>query len=354
MKKILVVGVSGVLGKLICKEVLRVFNKECTLIATDYKVDRGKKTAISVSKNVIFRPLDVSKKENINNVVKDVDVVIVAIKQSEPLVQEVCTNKNILCIDVTPYANFVASIQAMNKSKSPSVAMSGFFPGLSGVLAKEAISGFQCVDEVNIGLLQSTNANVGVSGIIDMLKIISKPVKIVNNKYVPGFSEKRMLYFLEGNAKKQVRLIEHAERKYLCEKLNIGKLNYWTSWNKQSFNKMISICIKIKIIDVIKKLKKTRFLSKVVKHNPNKDENASLTVEVKGKIDEKNCIRTLSLSTFSDYETTAMVTAALTKIVLQKEIKGTNLPHELTHLDELLSVMDCPRISTKIHDHFLD
>lgn len=358
MKKILVVGASGVLGRRICTETLRIFNNECTLIVTDYKEERGKKTATSLFGNVIFQTLDVSKEEDVNKVVHGVDIVIVAIKQEKPIVQKVCINKNILCIDVTPFDNFVANVQSLSKNTSLSVFMSGFFPGLSGVMVKKAISGFDSVDEVNIGLLQNTNANVGVTGMIDMLKIISQPV-ILGNKYVPGFSRKRKMYFLEGNAQKQVRLIEHAERKFLCEMLNLEKLNYWTSWNQHSFNTLISFCKKIKIIDFITQLKKHRFLSKIVKHNPNKDENASLTVEVKGKIDEKACIRTLSLSTFSDYETTALVTATIAKIVIHKKLCGVVFPFEIIDFDELLSTMNCPKmncpkIKAKMNDYSID
>lgn len=45
MKKMMVVGASGVLGKLICMELLRVFEKQIKLIVTDYKNERGKRLA---------------------------------------------------------------------------------------------------------------------------------------------------------------------------------------------------------------------------------------------------------------------------------------------------------------------
>ncbi|KHF38695.1 hypothetical protein [Halalkalibacter okhensis] len=50
--------------------------------------------------------------------------------------------------------------------------------------------------------------------------------------------------------------------------------------------------------------------------------------------------KALALSTFSDYHTTAMVTASLAKIALQKELKGIVCPFEVTNVDELLSVMN--------------
>lgn len=51
------------------------------------------------------------------------------------------------------------------------------------------------------------------------------------------------------------------------------------------------------------------------------------------------------LSTFSDYHTTtAMMTAALTKLTLEKEVEGIVCPFEITTLDELLSVINCPKL----------
>jgi len=43
MKKMMVVGASGVLGKLVCTELLRIFENQINLIVTDYKTERGKK-----------------------------------------------------------------------------------------------------------------------------------------------------------------------------------------------------------------------------------------------------------------------------------------------------------------------
>lgn len=64
----MVVGASGVLGRLVCTEVLRIFNNQVTLVVTDYKEERGKKLAESFNQEVIFRYLDVTNEENITRV----------------------------------------------------------------------------------------------------------------------------------------------------------------------------------------------------------------------------------------------------------------------------------------------
>jgi len=353
MKKVMVIGASGVLGRLVCKELLRIFNNQVTLVVTDYKEDRGEKLAKSFNQEVIFQYLDITNKENISKVIKNIDIVIVVLKQQNPYIQKACIENNIICIDVTPFSDFAKKIQSLyqvtEKNEVGSIVMSGFFPGLSGLMVKEAVSNFQEVTEVNIGLLQNTNAEAGISGILDMLKIISQRVHYYEDdkiENISGFTTKRKMYFEQYN-EKEVRLIDHAEKDFLRQKLKVEKINYWTSWNKNFFNKQISLLKKLGIINTIVKLNNNKFLSKIVKHNPTKNENAFLTVEVKGKIDNKDRIKTLTLSTFSDYHTTAMVTAVLAKVTVHKKIEGVVCPFEIIDLNELLSEINCKDIILK-------
>lgn len=344
MKKVMVVGASGVLGKLVCSEFLRIFNNQIKLIVTDYKTERGKKLANSFNKDVQFQCLNVNDDENIKQVIKNVDIVVVVLKQRVPHIQKTCIENKLLCIDVTPFSDFVEKVLELNQSAEKnnigSIIMAGFFPGLSGLMIKEAISNFQEVTEINVGLLQNTNAKVGISGTLDMLKIISQPV-IFQNKIISGFTKKRNMYFL--NEEKEVRLIDHSEKLVFKDKLTTAPINYWTSWNVNTFNKQVSILRKLGVIEIIHKVN-NKFLSKVVNHNPSKNENAFLTVEVKGIVANKERIRIVSLSTLSDYHTTAMVVTALAKIALKNEVKGIVCPFELTNLEELLAVINCSDI----------
>ena len=58
MSKVMVVGASGVLGRLICTELMRIFNNQVNLVVTDYKEDRGKRLAESFNQKVIFQYID--------------------------------------------------------------------------------------------------------------------------------------------------------------------------------------------------------------------------------------------------------------------------------------------------------
>ena len=354
MSKVMVVGASGVLGRLICTELMRIFNNQVNLVVTDYKEDRGKRLAESFNQKVIFQYIDITNEENIKTAIKHVDIVIIAIEQENPSIQRVCMDNHIISIDVTPFSTFVDKMKLLHQNTEKqgvgSIVMSGFLPGLSGLMVHKAVSNFQEVTEVNIGLLQNTNALAGTSGILDMLKIISKRVKYDSDKrtkILSGFTKKRMMPFNEPYHNREVRLIDHDEKKFLEQKLNVGKINYWTSWNSNFFNIQISILKKLRIIGTILKFNNKKIVSKIVKHNPNKTEKAFLTVEVKGLIENKECIKTLSLSTFSDYHTTAMVTAALARIAIHKQVKGVVFPFEITNIDEILTEINGKDIELK-------
>lgn len=351
MQRVMVIGASGVLGHLVCMELLRIYNDQIELIVTDYKIERGKRLASSFNKEVEFRSLNINDEENIKQVVIDVDAVVVTLKQESPLIQKACIDHKILCIDVTPFYDFVAEVSGLSdaaqNNEVGSVVMSGFIPGLSGLMVQKAVSDFTEITEVNIGFLQNTNAKAGISGILDMLRIISLPVSF-KNTVIPGFSQKRAMLFLNQNRHTKVRLIEHAEKNLLTEKLkvNMDSIHYWTSWNKNTFNILISLLKRTGMIKVIRKMNRG-LLSKMVSHNPSRPEDAFITVEVKGIIDNKERSRLLSLSTTSDYHTTAMATAALVKIAYQKKVVGVVCPFEIASLDEVIAEINSANIIVK-------
>ncbi|BDH60316.1 hypothetical protein MTP04_04460 [Lysinibacillus sp. PLM2] len=80
MKTVMVFGASGVLGQLVCTELLRIFENEIKLIVTDYKMDWGEQLANSLDGNVEFRYLNRKDDENISKAIQNMDIVIVVLK----------------------------------------------------------------------------------------------------------------------------------------------------------------------------------------------------------------------------------------------------------------------------------
>ncbi|MDL4840850.1 saccharopine dehydrogenase NADP-binding domain-containing protein [Aquibacillus rhizosphaerae] len=353
MKMVMVAGASGVLGRLVCEELLRIFGNQMKLVVADYQEDRGKQTASSLGEDVGFRYLNVKNENSIKMAIDCLDVVIVTTKQIDPLIQSTCIKKNILCLDVTPFQNFVAKVQNLDDDAKEngvlSIVMSGFLPGLSGLMVKEAVSVFHKINNINIGLMQNTNAKAGITGMLDMLKIISQEVTYIDDKkshQLPGFSKKENMYFYEHKKVKKVRLIDHTEKRMLEQYLNTDRINYYTSWNNPFLSKLISSLKRIGVLRIIDKLDRD-LLGKLVKHNPDKREEAFLTVEVRGVINNKECRRVMAFSTFSDYHTTAMVTAALVKFALREKFSGVVFPTDITSFEEVISEIDCDRMKFK-------
>ncbi|KMK74989.1 saccharopine dehydrogenase NADP-binding domain-containing protein [Alkalihalobacillus pseudalcaliphilus] len=338
MKKILIVGATGTLGQLVYRDIRRLFPEDVTFAITDYNKERGIDFASNKGKGTEWRYLNVMDAGSIEQALVGVDFVVILVKQLEPKIQELCIERKIPSLDVTPfYALYTDTIKYGDYALGQETGVllfSGFLPGLSGLLIQKAVANFDKIESVDIGFLQNKNANVGITGIKDMLRLINEPIR--NQEKTFSFSQTRKMSFLGHQKPKKVRNIEHAERLLLIDKYPIS---YWTGWSDNTFNTLIYILKKAGLLPFIIKLS-PNIMKKIVKHNPENPEEAILTVEVKGHIQNKLTIKRYSLQTFSDYQTTSLVTAALLKIMLSKQVDGVVVPYEITNIDEVLGLIN--------------
>jgi saccharopine dehydrogenase-like NADP-dependent oxidoreductase len=345
---ILVVGASGVLGTKICYELVKIYDDSMILYIGDYDQNRGEQTAQQFKAKYCNTSnsnlIELSKK------LESIDIVLVAINQQQPTIQKLCMEHNVPCIDITAFYSLTEQVRKLYKNstiKSTSLVMAGFVPGMSGLLVQKALASLDEIDEVNVSLLQNTNAQSGFSGMVDMLRIISKPVEItINHKKMdkPGFTVKRVIKKSVLGKKFIPRLIDHAERAVLLESFPHIKINYWTGWNVPSFTRLLSFLKKTSLLSlVLKKLNKNNF-KKISKHDPVKPEDAQVLVEVEGTKNTRKCKKTFIIKTPSDYGTTAQVAAAMVPIVLKNKQNAVCLPYEITNLDEVLEIIKNDKI----------
>lgn len=348
--KIIVIGASGVLGGLICNEVNNLFGNDIILFVGDYHTTRGENTAQKF--NAKFCETNINDIEKLSDSLSDMDLVIITINQQEPIIQSICIEKKLLCIDVTAFYSFTKKVQELYRnikgdSKPTSLLMAGFFPGLSGLILQKAIKSFDSVDDVNISLVQNTNAKAGASGILDMLKIISQPV-IITHKDIeirkPGFLIKREIKLTALGKRYKLRLISHSEKSMIEEMYSVDNLHYWTAWNNAVFNTIISFLKRTSILKFITSRIKRETLKKIIKHDESKSEETVLIVDIKGYKNGIEYKKSFFIKTFSDYGTTAKTTAALAKVILAKKNQGACLPLEITNLDEILEIINNKRI----------
>ena len=113
MKSILVIGASGSLGRKTCEALLDIYNGEILLLVGDYRKDRGEETAKKLSLSVEnVRCVNVKDAASVaEGITADIDCVIVAVTQVEPIVQGRCVEKGIPCVDLTTFSDFSARVQ---------------------------------------------------------------------------------------------------------------------------------------------------------------------------------------------------------------------------------------------------
>ncbi len=356
MKKVLVIGGTGSLGRFICREVIRLLGAH-VLVVGDYQQERGATFATQLGSEVSARVVNIRNQDSISNSLKGISAVIVAVEQDEPLVQHECMHQQIPCFDVSVHLAFVEQVYALDAElraqNTLSLIMAGLFPGLSGIMAQQLITNFSEVSAVDVALLQNTQGIAGTTGIADMLGVFAQPVsyRLPNGtQTTPGFRLTRPITFPPPFGTKKTRLVNYPEASIVIEQYGVHCVNYWTGFDKNSFNILIAFLQRFGILQQFNHPKRRLRLAKAIhalkSRNATQSETVSIHVEVTGKRDGAIATDRLALIAPSDYGTTAMAVVAMTKIILQKQAPmiGARYPFEVFTLENVLAAMDCDDI----------
>jgi len=351
-RRILVVGAAGGVGRRTCKEVCRQFGPGA-LVVGDCRAAQGQELARALGKDVSWRFVDVNHGESIKNAVADVDAVIVAAQQKEPLVQAVCAQYRIVCLDITFSPDFVHKVERLQEKASSQgavlVAAAGLFPGLSGIMAKYACECFEHVESIDVGMLQNTNGSAGPTGIADMLGLFAQPATFRKNgaqQLYPGFTVKREFAYPEPFGRHKQRLINFYEASVVAERCHTQAVNYWTGFDKSGFNGLLAVLNEIGILCLFNSQRLRMGLARTVgvfkgRTEP-QSEPIAVTVEVSGTQGGKPCGATVSVTGPSDYGTTAMCVVAMAKLILNKcvQANGVCFPMDIFSLHLLLDAIN--------------
>lgn len=322
---------------MICAETERVVGGAVTVVVGDRQEDRGRETAAALGGNARAVVMDVADDESIHACLRGADLAIVAVGQKEPRVQDACLQRGMPCIDVTTDATLVAQVQERDdyarRQGVASVIMAGLFPGLSGLLAQQAADSLDSVDRIDIGLRQSTNAEVGPSGVADMLRIVSAHVR-----GRPGFRERTRLPFASG--RESVRRIAHAEQHILAEELGVSDVAYWTAWDDERFNRMLGALIRTRVLP-----RMASALAARATHVPERPQRVGLVARAEGRSGGGPAERIVRLSADSDYGATATVAATLAAMALEQRWTGAGAPLRFSTLDDVLARAVSPGIT---------
>jgi saccharopine dehydrogenase-like NADP-dependent oxidoreductase len=343
--KILVVGSSGTLAKIIIRQVISSFGID-SLVISDYQKGRLQTLQKELREKHGQEPqaklIDIRSAESIRHGIEHVDYVIVPVPQRQPLIQKACIEKGIVCIDLSVSENFIDSVlslqpQAFEKRALLLVA-AGLFPGLSGIIAK-SIHEKDPNAIVDIGLIQAKDGVAGTTGIADMLQLFNQKVEYVTlleKSVKKGFSFSKG-FQLDGRfGTKNLRLADFIERKYLQQRADI-RANYWSAFDDEIFNRIIALLRAIGFLSLFEnqkyRLKLAQFIS-----NKKKEANEEVVGIVGQTSNENRHFFTLE----SDYAATASCAVAFVKILnssVQKK-HGVFFPFELFDLDEILQTIN--------------
>ena len=349
---ILVVGAAGGVGRKICDEVCRQIGHGAVVVG-DYKPARGQELARVLGKDASWRFVDVNDGERIKKAIENVDAVIVAVQQKEPLVQAMCAQYRIPCLDITFSPDFLHKVETLPgkpSSQGPGlVVAAGLFPGLSGIMAKYACEFLQHVESIDVGMLQNTNGSAGPTGIADMLGLFAQPATFRKNgaqQLYPGFTVKREFAHPEPFGRHTQRLINYYEASVVAERCHTQAVNYWTGFDRSGFNGLLAALNEIGVLSLFNSRRLRMGLARTVGFFKGRTEPQSepvaVTVEVSGTQGGKPCRATVSVSGPSDYGTTAMCVVAMAKLILNKSVKanGVCFPLDIFPLHLLLDAIN--------------
>lgn len=350
-KSVIVIGSSGVLGALICAQVQNLFPYGLNLTVTDYNAKRGTEFAKSLGENTQFRYLNINERKSIESAIEGTNLCIIALTQQEPVIQEVCIEKRIDSVDVVNSYEFVKKAKLLNKkameNNTSVILMAGFFPGLSGVIINDLINDNPAFDKFDVGYLANKNGQMGLSGLKEVIKIMSQPVLYsINGKCreYPAFKVKKKLSYAEPFRDKVSFLVKWSgEEEVLKEIYPYIDFNYWITTDKKLFTyifKFVRVLISLKFFNSDKKKEQlAQFIFKNIKRDERLPETTSLSFYGKDSLNRGICIKR-SILVDSDYKTTALFATAIAKKVYAGKFKGVLFPFQITNYSEISDIME--------------
>lgn len=259
------------------------------------------------------------------------DLVVLAAPSITPAVQLACATRGTPCLDVSPRSDLrLGTYPELANAESPLLTMCGFFPGLSGILAREVSAGLDEVSDIRVGLLQSTNAAVGPSGVKDMLRALTRPVPTTEGT-ARGFTERRRMRFDDRDV--TVRRMDYDERALVATCIPAARVEYYTAWSNRFFTGAVA---GLNAVGLLQALVDSRFAI-TPRHRPARPETVHLTVEAEGTSQGRAAMRRFRVSADSDYGATAEVVAATAVEILREpgRFTGVQVPMEVFRLDDL-------------------
>lgn len=186
--RVFVVGSTGSLGSLIVRRARDVLGQGAVVAGF-----RGSDAAVtSRYPDVATRPVDISDVTSLRAACADVDCVISAAPQREPLLQRVAADVGVDTVDVgAHYGAAGAAIGTVGADTTFHLVCAGQAPGITGLMAKELHA--ETGEPVTVGFLLADGGRSGTAGVADMLRSIGTSTGAPVPFEFPGVGLRRAL-----------------------------------------------------------------------------------------------------------------------------------------------------------------
>lgn len=347
--RLLVAGATGTVGRFVCGEVVRTLGADALVVGAR-DLDRGRSLARALGDAVRAVSLDVGDAASIERAVDGVDAVVIAVRQTEHHIQDVCTRLGVHSVDIVPDTPLERAARGGLRSGDAGTHLSGLvaaglIPGLSGLLAKHALEAAKAIEgsvapsELHVSLLQRRHGTAGAAGIAEMLGLFSRPVPY-RGGHTRGFSVRRFAPFAAPFGDRGVRLVAFPEAEDVQRCFDLDWVGYWTGFDDARFDVVLAALNRVGALAHFRRRGERSPFARLIarrKRAPRRSgaaETVALTAEA-GRV-----IARLRLP--SDYGGTAMAAVAMARALVRDGARdeGVRFPFQRFTLPEILALID--------------
>jgi saccharopine dehydrogenase-like NADP-dependent oxidoreductase len=224
--KILVVGGYGGAGHHVTRDLLARYGER--VIVAGRSSAWAARLAQALDAAFEFRYVDVSDPRTVSEAMTDVGLAIVCVDQPAPYVQEAAIARGAHCLDISAHPRHLRAVRALHDravKAGSTILLTGFMPGISGVMGRYAKESMARLDSLDIALCLAWEGESGPAGVRYFLEdLFLEPVPIVEDgkvRHVPALSHGRRVEFLSPLGVKATYLLSLPDQTILPETLGV-------------------------------------------------------------------------------------------------------------------------------------
>lgn len=229
MKKIMIIGGYGQVGRHICKNLVKM-NRH--VIIAGRSIEKSELLISELGSEYLeSRYVDVMNWED--SYLNDIETVVMATEINNIMVLEACIRQNVNYVDITPSGKIVDEIKQwrgkIEQSESVVCIGVGIAPGVSNVLCEYLVKDFEEIQEINsylmLGVAESHGTNA-VKWLVDNLEH-SFYENNDRKRLVKSFSDGRNVLLDTQSRKKRYVRLDLADWHIMKEKHEEAFINSW-------------------------------------------------------------------------------------------------------------------------------